>query len=138
MTAKQYLRQIRTLNRRIDSLLAQKDRIKQMAEGASGVCYDTVKVQTSLNPHRQEHAVYRLIELEERITDEIDRYIDMREEAERRILRIQSQTEQAVLRNYYLTGLTWEQVAELMSYDLRYLFKLHGRALISFERVNRT
>lgn len=140
MTAKQYLRQIRAQNRRIDSLIAEKDRLKQIAEGVSGMSYDSIKVQAArVTPgNRQTDAVCKLIDLEKRITAEIDRYVDMREEAERCILRIQSQTEQDVLRNYYLTGLTWEQVAELMNYDLRYLFKLHGRALISFERANRT
>lgn len=137
VTAKQYLRQIRTLNRRIDSLIAEKDRLKQIAEGVSGMSYDDVKVQAArVTPgSRQTDAVCKLCDLEERITNEIDRYVDMREDAERCILRIQSQTEQDVLRNYYLTGLTWEQVAELMNYDLRYLFKLHGRALISFAKV---
>ena len=137
MTAKQYLRQIRAQNRRIDSLIAEKDRLKQIAEGVSGLSYDRVKVQaTRAAPgNRQTDAVYKLIDLEERITAEIDRYVDMRDEAAKYITLMPNDTEQAVLRNYYLSGMKWEQVAELMNYDLRYLFKLHGRALISFSKV---
>ena len=140
MTAKQYLRQIRAQNRRIDSLIAEKDRLKQIAEGVSGMSYDDVKVQSArVTPgNRQTDAVCKLIDIEERITAEIDNYVDMREDAERYISQLKSPVERDLLRNYYLMGLTWEQVAELMNYDLRYLFKLHGRALISFERANRT
>ena len=137
MTAKQYLRQIRAQNRRIDSLIAEKDRLTAIAEGVSGMSYDDVKVQSArVTPgNRQTDAVCKLIDIEERITYEIDRYVDMREDAERYISQLKSPVERDLLRNYYLTGLTWEQVAELMNYDLRYLFKLHGRALISFAKV---
>lgn len=140
MTAKQYLRQIRAQSRRIDSLIAEKDRLKQIAEGVSGVSYDSIKVQSArVTPgNRQTDAVCKLIDLEERITAEIDRYVCMRESAEKRILRIQSKIEQDLLRNYYFTGMTWEQVAELMKYDLRYIFKLHGKALVSFEKTKKT
>ena len=131
MTAKEYLRSIRRQSRHIDSLLAQKDRLKDLAEGISGMSYDDVKVQTSrtLPGNRQTDAVYRLIELEERITDEIDRYVDMREDAERYISCLRSFTEQDVLRNYYLAGMTWEEVAEVMGYDVRQIFRIHGKAL---------
>lgn len=137
MTAKQYLRQIRAQNRRIDSLIAEKDRLTAIAEGVSGMSYDDVKVQSArVTPgNRQTDAVCKLIDIEERITAEIDNYVDMREDAERYISQLKSPVERDLLRNYYLMGLTWEQVAELMNYDLRYLFKLHGRALISFAKV---
>ena len=137
MTAKEYLRSIRRQSRHINSMLAQKDRLKDLAEGISGMSYDDVKVQTSrtLPGNRQTDAVYRLIEFEEHITDEIDRYVDMREDAERYISCMRSFTEQDVLRNYYLAGMTWEEVAEVMGYDNRTVYKIHGRALIHLEQV---
>lgn len=135
MTAKQYLRQIRTQNRRINSLIAEKDRLKQIAEGVSGVSYDDVKVQASrVTPgNKQTDAVCKLIDLEKRITAEIDSYVDIREEAEQLISKLKSPVEQDVLRGYYLAGLTWEQVAENMNYDVRHIYRLHGRALRHIE-----
>ena len=137
MTAKQYLRQIRTLNRRIDSLIAEKDRLTAIAEGVSGMSYDDVKVQSArVTPgNRQTDAVCKLIDIEERITYEIDRYVDMREDAERYISQLKSPVERDLLRNYYLTGLTWEQVAELMLYDNRTMYKIHGRTLFHLEHL---
>lgn len=134
MTAKQYLRQIRTLNRRIDSLIAEKDRLKQIAEGVSGVSYDRVKVQSArVTPgNRQTDAVYKLIDLEERITAEIDRYVDMREGAAICIDRLPLANERAVLRYRYLCGMKWEDIAEKMNYSLMQLHRIHARALTNF------
>ena len=43
-----------------------------------------------------------------------------------------------VLTNYYVYGLSWPAVATEMNYDLRWVFRLHGRALLAFERVYKT
>lgn len=135
MTAKQYLRQIRAQNRRIDSLIAEKDRLKQMAEGVSGMSYDDVKVQSArVTPgNRQTDAVCKLIDIEERITYEIDRYVDMREDAVRTIDMLPQGAERELLRYRYLCGLTWEKIAERMNYEVRQIYRLHGRALQHIE-----
>ena len=72
----------------------------------------------------------RLIELERRVnsrTRELVRWklaamdaIDMVEEANLR----------EVLELYYIDGYTWEQVATRMGVDLRWVYRLHGRALM--------
>ena len=135
MTAKQYLRQIRAQNRRIDSLIAEKDRLKQIAEGVSGMSYDSIKVQSArVTPgSRQTDAVCKLIDLENRITYEIDRYVDMREDAVRTIDMLPQGAERELLRYRYLCGLTWEKIAERMNYEVRQIYRLHGRALQHIE-----
>lgn len=134
MTAKKYLRSIRTQNKCIDSLIAEKDRLKQIAEGVSGMSYDDVKVQSArvTAGNRQTDAVYKLIDLEERITAEIDRYVDMREEAAIRIDRLPLANERAVLRYRYLCDMKWEDIAEKMNYSLMQLHRIHARALTNF------
>ena len=39
-----------------------------------------------------------------------------------------------VLRYRYPIGLSWEQIANIMHYDLRWVYRLHGKALIEFEK----
>ena len=135
MTAKQYLRQMRAQSRRIDSLIAEKDRLKHIAEGVSGMSYDDVKVQSArVTPgSRQTDAVCKLIDIEERITYEIDRYVDMREDAVRTIDMLPQGAERELLRYRYLCGLTWEKIAERMNYEVRQIYRLHGRALQHIE-----
>ena len=135
MTSKQYLRQIQTLNRHIDGLIAEKDRLTAIAEGISGVSYDSIKVQSArVTPgSRQTDAVCKLIDLEERITAEIDRYVDMREDAVRTIDMLPQGAERELLRYRYLCGLTWEKIAERMNYEVRQIYRLHGRALQHIE-----
>ena len=131
MTTKQFLREVRKADRHINTLIAEKERLREIAEGVSGMTYDEVRVQTSrtLSGNRQTDAVYRLIEIEIQTDDEINSYMDMREEAVRIISMLPNRTEQDILKCYYMSGMTWEKVAEYMNYELRYIFKLHGKAL---------
>ena len=135
MTAKKYLRSIRTQNKCIDSLIAEKDRLTAIAEGVSGMSYDSIKVQSArVTPgSRQTDAVCKLCDLEERITNEIDMYVDMREEAARAIDKLPEESERTVLRYRYLCGMTWAKIAERMNYEVRQIYRLHGRALQHIE-----
>lgn len=137
MTAKQYLMQIYRLNRHIDSLIAEKDRLMRIVEGVSGVSYDKVKVQAArtTSGNAQTDAVYKLVDLEERITDKIDKYVDMREEAARVIDRMPQESERELLRYRYLCSMKWDEIAEKMNVDPRTVYKIHGRALLSFVKV---
>lgn len=40
-----------------------------------------------------------------------------------------SATERVLMRAKYIEGLTWEEVADLMHYDVRQIHRIHGRAL---------
>lgn len=50
-----------------------------------------------------------------------------------RIHKMQDGAEKEVLIRRYLMGRTWEQIAAEMDYNYRWVLRLHGRALRSFE-----
>ena len=67
---------------------------------------------------------------------EWDKLIDMRIWAKAMIRMLPDETQQAVLYARYINCMEWEQVAADMHYSWKGIFKLHGRALQSFERVH--
>ena len=52
-----------------------------------------------------------------------------RERLEEKLSRIQDEKARTLLELRYLHGLSWEEVAENMFYSLRWVMKLHRRAL---------
>ncbi len=51
----------------------------------------------------------------------------------RRIKRMKSQNESDVLFYRYIKGLDWWEIAEKTGYSERWIYKLHGKALVHFE-----
>ncbi len=51
----------------------------------------------------------------------------------RHIELMENENERMVLTYKYLRNYTWEKIAEKMNYNVRSIYKLHGRALKNFE-----
>ena len=127
MTAKEFLRRARTVDRRVDEAHERVERLRARLE--AGRMSQITGLPRGGGSDWTETAD-RLIELERRVnsrTRELVRWklaamdaIDMVEEANLR----------EVLELYYIDGYTWEQVAQRMGVDLRWVYRLHGRALL--------
>jgi len=127
MTAKEFLRRARTVDRRVDEAQERVERLRARLE-AGRMSQITGLPRGGASDWTE--TADRLIELERRVnsrTRELVRWklaamdaIDMVEEANLR----------EVLELYYIDGYTWEQVAQRMGVDLRWVYRLHGRALL--------
>lgn len=58
-----------------------------------------------------------------------ERAISIYRSIEQTINRVVPEREQKLLRLRYLRCMTWEEVAEAMDYDVRWVYKIHGDAL---------
>lgn len=77
----------------------------------------------------------KLDELLIELKDQMDKRIQLRREIVKKIESMDSETEKAVLRYRYIHMLKWEEIKErLHMTSLRYVFKIHGRALNNFEK----
>jgi DNA-directed RNA polymerase specialized sigma24 family protein len=72
----------------------------------------------------------RLIELEQRVNAQIREMVRWKLAAIDAIRAVEDPRLAEVLELYYIDGFTWEQVAERMGLDPRWVFRLHGRALL--------
>ena len=73
--------------------------------------------------------------LQDKINEEVDQLVELKEQARTLIHRLTDERYKTVLTEYYLNHKTWEQVADCMNYDLRWVYRIHGRALKEFNKV---
>ena len=132
MTAKEYLRQLKYLDNRINAKLLEREQIRTIAEKTTVSLSE--KVQTS-SGNKMDDVVVRLVELEEFINKDIDKLVELREEAGDKINRLSNDKYKIVLSMYYLSNKTFEEVAELTKMSFQWVHTLHKKALKEFEKI---
>lgn len=128
MTAKEYLSQAYRLDQRINSKIEQVASLNELATK----CTSTLTGMPR-NPNRASStmadAVEKIIDLQNEINRDIDRLVDLKREIVTVIKAIENPEHQTLLEKRYLCFLTWEKIAVDMGYDLRWLYRIHKRAL---------
>lgn len=133
VSAKEYLKSIRTLDMAIkvkeEELYRLKLNIASLSPQTTGE-----RVMNSSNSDMMS-TVDKIVDMQAVINAEIDRLVDLKEEARTKINQLKDTRYVSLLTDYYINCKTWEQVAEDMEYDLRWVYRLHGRALQSFSKI---
>lgn len=128
MTTKAYLSQARYLDMRIKSKIQQIDSLNELATSCSAVMTG-MPHNPSPNTSRMADAIVKIIDLEDEIRHDMDELIDLKAEITGVIKAVANPEHQTLLEKRYLCYLSWEKIAVDMGYDLRYIHKLHNRAL---------
>ena len=76
----------------------------------------------------------KIIDVEQKITREISALVEIKTTIMELIHGLENVDYQSVLELKYLSYYTWEQIANEMHYSLRWIYKLHGKALQEFEK----
>ena len=128
MTVKEYLSQAKFLDQRIDSKLQQVAALNDLATKATSTLTGMPR-----NPNHatstMEDAIAKIIDLQAEINSDIDRLVDLKQEIADTIKAVENTEYQTILEKRYLCFQTWEQIAVDMGHDLRWLHRLHGKAL---------
>jgi len=133
MTAKQYLRQAYRLNELINSHIREVEQLRLMSTSLPGTNFSQERVQGGNLPgDRMPNIIAKIVDLEQQINQEIDRFIDLKKEIHDSIDKIKNRKEQLVLRYRYIEFLTWEQTAERMNYSIMQVHRIHSNALQNF------
>lgn len=134
MNAKEYLKQAYRLDELIKSDLAELESLKALATSISGINYGGERVQGGNLPgSRIESTVMKIIDLENKINCEIDRYVNLKAAIRKAINAIPNQNEKLILRYRYIEFLQWSVIQERMGLEERQVFILYGKALNSFK-----
>lgn len=128
MTAKDYLSQAYRLDQRINSKLEQVCSLRTLATKATSTISDTPP-SGSRNVKTMESIVVKIVDLENELNEDIDTLVDLNREIVGIIKKIDNPEFQTLLELRYLCFHSWERVAVEMGYDLRYVHKLHQKAL---------
>lgn len=130
MTAKQYLRQAYRLNELIDSDLKELDQLRDLASSVSSPNLSGMPH----SPNRNIEPAFvrclpRIIDLENKVNDEIDRYVDLKEEIRMVINALANNDEKALLKYRYINFCTWETICDKLNVSLRTVHRIHASAL---------
>ena len=138
MTAKEFLRRARSVDRRIDEATERVERIRARLEAGrmssvTGMPRGGVQDWTA--------TVDRLIELERDVNARIREMCRLKRLAQEAIDRVEEARLKEVLELYYIDGYSWTQVAQRMGLCDRHVQRLHGIALLKVkvpERMDET
>jgi RNA polymerase sigma factor (sigma-70 family) len=126
MTAKEFLRQARGADRRIDEAMERLERMRAKLEAGRMSNLTGMPRGGALD---WTETADRVIELEKHVNARIREMVRQKQAAMDAIDRVEEARLREVLELYYLDGYTWEQVAETMQLDQRWVYRLHGKAL---------
>ena len=126
MTAKEFLRRARNVDRRIDEATERVERIRARLEvgrmsSVTGMPRGGVQDWTA--------TADRLIELERDVNARIREMCKLKRLAQEAIDRVEEARLKEVLELYYIDGYSWTQVAQRMDYSEVQIWRLHGIAL---------
>ena len=130
MTAKEYLRQAYRLDQKINSDLEEVSALREMASSVSSPQLNE-RVQTSRKYEAPfVRSLEKIMELEEKINQEIDLLVALKDEIRSVITTVEDTDERLVLKYRYVHNYTWEQIGNELHADARTVRRWHGTALL--------
>ena len=131
MNAKEFLGQVRYVDRAIDSKLEQVERLRTESTKATSLVSGMPR-SSSPNLRWLEDTIIKIIDLEHEINRDIDRLVDLKKAARESINAMANPDERLILEMRYLCYKTWPEIAEAMGLSESHVHRLHGLALLSF------
>lgn len=134
LNAKEYLNRVRfadiSIDTKSDELYHLKLKSLQVSPQSQGE-----RVQSSGSGGDFTKIIDKIFLLQDKINEEVDQLVELKDQARTLIHRLTDERYKTVLTEYYLNHKTWEQVADCMNYDLRWVYRIHGKALKEFSKV---
>lgn len=128
---KEELRDIITLNRRINSKLRQLERLEYLRQATGGIDYTKDRVQSSISDRTGELTI-KIIDLQHEINDDTDELIDMQARAREAISKLEGKYN-LIMELRYMECQEWRDVARLSHYSIDHTYKIHGQALLMLQ-----
>lgn len=133
--AKDFLNQISRLdaliNRLLNTVATERSRLTSI-----GCELKQDKVQTSGPKNSLEETICKIDELERTINARIDELVDLKNATLKAIQILPDFDQQNVLIARYIDGKKWLDIAFDLNFSISQVYKIHGKALISFSEKN--
>ena len=136
MRAKDFLRQIRKIDKQIENKLADLARWRAVAMSTTGSygCETGVKVQSSPNQQKMESAIIKSIEIEQEINATIGQLYEERKKVISVIEQLDA-TEYDVVFKQYVLGHTLQEIADMKDRSYSWCTTIHGLALAHIQKI---
>ena len=126
MTAKEYLSQARQIDQRIEARCEERERL--MSRLTTGRMTHLTGMPRG-GGYDWTDALAKLVELDRQLGGEIMELCRLKREINETIDRVEDMTYRRLLELRYRNYMRWDDIADTMGYDVRWVYVLHGRAL---------
>lgn len=133
MKAKEYLRQLKKLDKMIENKLAEKQHWKEIATSTTQTM-SLDRVQSSGSQQKMADATSRYVDIEREIDKRVDKLVDARREVIEVIEQLDA-TEYDMLHKLYVQYWTLQDVANAMDKSYSWVTTVHGRALAHVQNI---
>lgn len=134
MSAKEYLLQVHRKEANIERLQCDKENLRKMLYSLGGA-HEGERVQTSRNFDRFGSVYAKIDEKDCIIADKLQELIDFKVKVSEEIGALSDLKYIEILYKRYIQFFSFEQIAVDMGYSYRYVTKMHGYALLEFEKL---
>lgn len=134
MTAMEYLSQARRLDQRICSKLEQMATLRSLAQKVT-TSISGERVSQTRNVSSLEDTILRLVETENEMNQSIDALLNLRIEIGKQISALDDPDCILVLEKRYLCYQSWEKIAADLTCTVRWVHRLHAKALQSMNQL---
>ena len=134
MSAKDFFKDIRKSSTELKSLEEESERLFTMITSTT-IKPKEVDVQTSSTGDKMAEIISKMLELDDKITEQKRVIVEKQLKAEGIITKIDNAKYRAVLRWYYVQNLKWREVSDRMNYDMAYVQRLNGEALAAADKI---
>lgn len=135
MKAKTYLLKIKSMDAQINADIEALAQLESLATKTTSVLGGE-RVQSSGSQQKMADCVAKIVELKEKITNDIDAFIDYKRQARHLIFSACDAETLTLINKRYLQGKSWEKIAVEMNYTYKWVSGgLHQRALNQVQKA---
>ena len=99
--------------------------------------FGTERVKSTRKQSPMEEAMVKLIDLENEINEDIDNLVDLKRKIAKEIALLEDENNKMVLELRYVALKKWEDVSDAMGCDLRWVYRVHKKAIKEFENTHK-
>ncbi len=132
MDIKQYLKDLVKIQVLIKSKTEMIKLLNSKAE-YKGISYGEDVSGSGTSTHMD--LLMELLDKEKELKEEIEKYSSMMTEAMKLIDKLENPQQIQVIYKRYLQNKRWENIAVEMDRELRYVQKIHGKALLELQKI---
>ena len=133
MNAKDHLLEYKRIDARVRILQAEVEKLRTDAEGMN-INLDGMP-KASGKPDKIARLAIQLAAYETELADELSKLWAKRMEIVGELSKLKEPKHFTILHARYIEGKTWEHIAVDMDITWRHCYRLHGSALVEFEKI---
>lgn len=134
MKAKEYLQQVKKIDKLIENKLIEKEQWFAIATGTTASSEDGDRVQSSGSQQKMADAVCKMVEIQEQIDKLIDNYIDIKQDVIKTIETLPA-NQYDIMHKVYIQGIDLIDVANLLDKSYESVRRSHNKGIYRVQNI---